>query len=262
MALPDVGQKLHARYDGYFYAAEVVALAKGKKSKAPVKVSFKGWEGEETWVSLGDLKCKALGLKGENAKPEPAAKAAAKAKSKSQADAKISPAELPDVGMTVRTKKADGKVVTAKVVAAKLQLQFSDGTTKWCTPDDVKFKRPPTKVFACTICGQEFKTEAARDNHWWDAHIVTCPECGRIFDNEAQRDEHWWEEHVVYCKQCGKICQNIGALVQHTREVHAMRCKQCNKECSSIRSLVQHARDTHQYAQNLIALPCTGSKKK
>jgi len=262
MTLPPVGTTLHARYaeDGVFYPAEVLVISESKKrSKAPVKVQYKGWEGEDAWVSLDDLKSRALGLKGGAPATGPAAAAKSgnnsKAKSMSEAVPKAPPkpaqltveaADLPGVGDRVTARGENGKTETARVVGAKLQVQFRDGQTKWVTSDEIGL------MSKCSDCGQLFTSEIGRDNHWWDRHVVTCSECGRLFDNELMRDEHWWEEHIVYCKQCGKICSAIGALVQHTREAHAVACKQCGRTCSSIRALVQHARDAHQYSQNLV----------
>jgi xylulose-5-phosphate/fructose-6-phosphate phosphoketolase len=56
-----VGMKLHAKYsDGEFYPAEVVSVStSAKRTKAPVKINFTGYA-EEQWVSLKDLKSKAL----------------------------------------------------------------------------------------------------------------------------------------------------------------------------------------------------------
>jgi len=260
MSTPEVGQKLHARcaLDDVMYPAEVVAVSKAKKfAKTPVQVSFRGWDGEDVWCALGDLKCKALGLHGKAEKDGPKEKevSSSKGSKKKEKDEGRGPEhrELPDIGDKVQAKSGDGKHYPGKVVSAKLQVKFADGTTKWVTVDDLKFKpKPPPAMFACTQCGQEFTTEIGRDNHWWDAHIVTCSECGKVFDNELKRDEHWWNEHIVSCKQCGKICENLAGLVTHTRETHAVHCKQCGKICGSIRSLVDHARSAHQYTQNLI----------
>lgn len=228
MSLPEVGTVLHARYGGSFYVAEVVAVAKGKKcADAPVRVHFKGWDGMDTWVSLSDLKCKAYGLKGEapEAKSKPAL--VSSAKTSAGAKAKGGPVPLPSIGESVKAVAADGKAYPAKVVGAKVQVEFSDGTTKWVTPDDIKMK--PVKKFSCKECGEKFATEDGRDHHWWDAHVVWCSECGKMFDNATLRDEHWWNAHIWHCKQCGKLCPNI-------------------------HSLVHHARDAHQYKQNLIDL--------
>jgi len=89
------GQRLHATYDNEFYPAVVTAvwphLAAKNRSKKLVKVQFDGWD-DEVWVSIDDIKCKKLGLKGEAsaAKAEaPKAKAKAKVKAKAKAKAKF-----------------------------------------------------------------------------------------------------------------------------------------------------------------------------
>jgi len=57
----EVGTKLHAKYwDGEFYPAIVEAVSTSKKrSKAPVKVSFLGYEGS-AWKAIADLKSKKI----------------------------------------------------------------------------------------------------------------------------------------------------------------------------------------------------------
>lgn len=220
--MPEVGTILHARYEGEFYVADVVAVAKGKsRAKAPVKVHFKGWDDADTWVALSDLKCKALGLKGtkeQEAAPKAKAKSEEAPPAKAAAKAASTPVQLPSIGESVKATAADGKVYPAKVIGAKVQVEFSDGTTKWVTPDDIKMK--PAKQFDCSECKEKFATEAGRDHHWWDAHVVWCSECGKMFDNATLRDEHWWDSHIWYCKQCGKLCPNIHSLVQHARDAH------------------------------------------
>lgn len=230
MSLPAQGTTLHARYadDGEFYPAEVVQVSQSKKrAGAPVKVHFKGWDDDDVWVSLNDLKSKAYGLYGG----APTDKTQGKASKTDKKKPKPTHKDVPSVCEEVRAPDASGKLWPAQVVGAKLQVQFKDGTTKWIPVDDIK--RKPHKNFACTDCGQAFQTENGRDNHWWEKHVVSCTECGKMFDDEEQRDEHWWEAHVVYCKQCGKVC-------------------------SSMEALVQHAYDAHQYVQNLINV---GQKK-
>lgn len=70
------GDQLHALFsDGEYYPAEVVAVK--KKSKAPVKVSYKGYPGADAWLPLESLKSKKL--------PKAAAAAAPKSKAKDTA---------------------------------------------------------------------------------------------------------------------------------------------------------------------------------
>jgi len=64
------GMKCQAESDGKFYAAEVVAVSTAKnRTKAPVKVTYKGYEGYDEWVGGDRLKSKALKVTVE--KPEP-----------------------------------------------------------------------------------------------------------------------------------------------------------------------------------------------
>lgn len=55
------GISCQAESEGGWYAAEVIAVSTSKaRAKAPVKVSFKGWEGYDEWVSGDRLRSKAL----------------------------------------------------------------------------------------------------------------------------------------------------------------------------------------------------------
>eukprot|EP00931_Biecheleriopsis_adriatica_P109872 TRINITY_DN8413_c0_g2_i1.p1 TRINITY_DN8413_c0_g2~~TRINITY_DN8413_c0_g2_i1.p1 ORF type:complete len:154 (+),score=52.68 TRINITY_DN8413_c0_g2_i1:49-462(+) len=55
------GMRVQAEADGVWYAADVVQVSDSKsRAKAPVKISFKGWEGYDEWVSGDRLRSKAL----------------------------------------------------------------------------------------------------------------------------------------------------------------------------------------------------------
>jgi len=83
----EVGMKLHAVYsaDGEYYPAVIAAISESKKrSKAPVQVSFTGYD-EKEWKALSDLKSKKL----------PKVEAKGKAKAKAKAKAKGEKAKAP-----------------------------------------------------------------------------------------------------------------------------------------------------------------------
>jgi hypothetical protein len=113
----EVGMKLHAKYsDGQFYLAivEVISTSK-RRAKAPVKVSFVGYE-ESAWKAIADLKSKKL--------PKVAA---AKWKAKANANAKKEK-ELsysgPEKGIRLQAE-TDGKYYAAglaTVAEAKANL--------------------------------------------------------------------------------------------------------------------------------------------
>lgn len=64
------GMRLQAESDGVWYGAEVVAVSTSKsRAKAPVKVSWKGYDGYEEWVGGDRLRSKSLKV----VKPEPKA---------------------------------------------------------------------------------------------------------------------------------------------------------------------------------------------
>jgi len=61
----EVGLRVHALFKAEYYPAEVVSVSTRKsRSKAPVKVHFRGYpDSDDTWVSVESLKNKKLGLK-------------------------------------------------------------------------------------------------------------------------------------------------------------------------------------------------------
>merc|ERR1719240_295270 len=66
-----------AESDGTYYAAEILLVSTAKnRAKAPVKVSYKGYDGYDEWVGGDRLRSKALKV----SKPEPKEKPAKKQK--------------------------------------------------------------------------------------------------------------------------------------------------------------------------------------
>eukprot|EP00931_Biecheleriopsis_adriatica_P028097 TRINITY_DN16803_c0_g1_i1.p1 TRINITY_DN16803_c0_g1~~TRINITY_DN16803_c0_g1_i1.p1 ORF type:complete len:336 (+),score=56.50 TRINITY_DN16803_c0_g1_i1:63-1010(+) len=62
------GMSLQVESDGTYYSAEVIQVSTAKnRSKAPVKVSFKGYDGYDEWVGGDRMRSKALKV----VKPEP-----------------------------------------------------------------------------------------------------------------------------------------------------------------------------------------------
>lgn len=69
------GMVCQAESDGTYYAAEIVTVSTSKnRSKAPVKVSFKGYEGYDEWVSGDRLRSKALKVQAPEKKETPVKK--------------------------------------------------------------------------------------------------------------------------------------------------------------------------------------------
>jgi hypothetical protein len=57
----EAGARVQAESDGTYYAAEVVTVSTSKnRSKAPVKISYKGYEGYDEWVGGDRLRSKAI----------------------------------------------------------------------------------------------------------------------------------------------------------------------------------------------------------
>merc|ERR1719440_1246185 len=100
--------RVQAEYQGVYYAAEIVTVAKGKaKAKAPVKVSFVGHEGSQEWVGGDRLRSKALKA---TTKEAPKAKAGAKAKAEPKGKAKAKEYDYSELEKGMRLQvEADGK---------------------------------------------------------------------------------------------------------------------------------------------------------
>uniref|UniRef100_A0A7S2J534 Glutathione S-transferase n=1 Tax=Zooxanthella nutricula TaxID=1333877 RepID=A0A7S2J534_9DINO len=57
----EVGMRVQAESDGTYFAAEVVAVSTSKsRARAPVKVSYKGYEGYDEWLGGDRIRSKAL----------------------------------------------------------------------------------------------------------------------------------------------------------------------------------------------------------
>lgn len=66
------GMKCQAESDGAYYAVEIVVVSESKnRAKAPVKVSYKGYDGYDEWVAGDRLRCKALKVTIEKKEPRP-----------------------------------------------------------------------------------------------------------------------------------------------------------------------------------------------
>jgi len=60
------GMRVQAESEGVYYAAEVVLVSESKsRAKAPVKISYKGYEGYDEWVAGDRLRSKALKVQQE-----------------------------------------------------------------------------------------------------------------------------------------------------------------------------------------------------
>jgi hypothetical protein len=60
----ETGMRVQVEYDATYYAAEVVQVSTAKsRAKAPVKVTFKGYEGYDEWIGGDRLRSKALKVK-------------------------------------------------------------------------------------------------------------------------------------------------------------------------------------------------------
>jgi len=119
----EVGMKLHAVYsaDGEYYPAVITAISESKKrSKAPIKVSFTGYD-EEEWKAISDLKSKKL------PKDEGKGKATAKAKAKGETSVDLS---LLEKGTRLQAMASDDVWYAAEVVAVSTTKSRSKAPIK------------------------------------------------------------------------------------------------------------------------------------
>jgi UDP-N-acetylglucosamine pyrophosphorylase/quinol monooxygenase YgiN len=138
----EVGDKLQAKFtDGEFYPAEVLVVStSAKRSKAPVKVSYKGYGAEyAAWLPLDSLKSKKL--------PKEKTKAKAKAKAAPPPDYSVL-----EKGARLQVKADDGKFYAATVVTvAKAKAKatapvkinyvgYTSASDEWVGADRIRSK--------------------------------------------------------------------------------------------------------------------------
>jgi hypothetical protein len=75
----ETGMRCQVESDGTYYAGEILQVSTSKnRSKAPVKISYKGYDGYDEWVGGKRLRCKALKFSTpEKKKPAPPERKAA-----------------------------------------------------------------------------------------------------------------------------------------------------------------------------------------
>lgn len=178
----EVGIKLHAKYsDGEFYPAIVEAISESaKRAKAPVKVSFVGYE-ESAWKAVADLKSKKLPKAVAKASAEAKEKAKAKAKAKSKAEAKVDYSVLKK-GSKVQAKAGDGKWYPAEVVSVSKQPAKADAPVKvhysgWTGPgadDWVGADKLKSKELTAAAAAAKAKADAP-PKKLQDAHVTIVP---------------------------------------------------------------------------------------
>jgi len=135
---PDVGAKGEAKFalDGAWYKAEVVQTSTSKKrSQAPVKIHFTGWEySEDAWVSLDEIR--------KFPKPK-----AAPAKG-ATAEAKTADKHGLTTGLNLTAQFTDGEWYKATVVklrkgATPVKVHYAgheDSSDRWVSLDEIRSK--------------------------------------------------------------------------------------------------------------------------
>lgn len=141
----EVGMKLHAQSaaDGVFYPAEVMAISESKKrTQAPVRVKFAGYE-EEEWKSLAELKSKWLT---QAAVVAPVAKTAVPAGNSAQDSKKSIDLKVLEKGSKLQAQAEDGKWYKAEVLViskgkVKVNYQgYTKDSDEWVTADRLRSK--------------------------------------------------------------------------------------------------------------------------
>lgn len=204
------GSQLQAEYEGAFYAAAVVEVSTAKKrSKAPVKVHFNGFEDKyDLWLGAEKLRSKAI--KKEAPKPEPKAKAKAKAKAGAKDK---SPAKEPK--KSEKSEKSDKK-------EKPKEKKKEEGGSKW-TAVPVKPEPKPFEIGYWGIRGLGAVLRMVLE--YKEAKYVDTCYSDKWAGEGDQKGGKWFGEmkpkilemnplanlpYVVYGKEC--VCQTNAVL--------------------------------------------------
>jgi hypothetical protein len=150
------GMRLQAESDGQYYAAEVVQVSTAKnRAKAPVKVSYKGYEGYDEWVGGDRLRSKAL--KAEEPKKEVKEK---KPKEKKERPAQQLKKEVKDEKEEIPIKRV-ARVYTVKVAdeAGAIKMDAIANEAHKLLVDNKKEKSKGYMKFQRTVCKSEWAYE-------------------------------------------------------------------------------------------------------
>jgi len=152
------GMRVQAESEGKYYAAEVVQVSTAKnRSKAPVKVSYKGYEGYDEWVGGDRLRSKAL--KAEEPKKEVKEK---KPKEKKERPAQQLKTEVKEEKEEIPIKRV-ARVYTMKVAdeAGALKMDALVNEIHKVLADSKKDKSKGYMKMQRTVCKSEWAYEAS-----------------------------------------------------------------------------------------------------
>merc|ERR1719357_588943 len=89
--------------------------------------------------------------------------------------------------------------------------------------------KPPTPVFKCKRCQENFTTNAQLGGHkCW----VECEKCSKTFTTKFKSEKHRLDEHTFKCNKCRHIAdskENLGAHMdaEHRLDEHTFKCNKC-----------------------------------
>ena len=111
--------------------------------------------------------------------------------------------------------------------------------------------KPPTPVFKCKKCQENFKTNAQlgghkcwaecekcsktfttkfkSEKHRLDEHTFKCNKCRHMTDSKENLGAHMDAEHSHFCDKCGSVFDSKPLLANHVVKEHSFKCGYCTK---------------------------------
>jgi len=155
----EVGMRCQAESDGKYYAAEIVQVSTSKnRAKAPVKVSYSGYEGYDEWVGGDRLRSKALTA--EEPKKEVKEKKPKEKKERPERPAQQFKTEVKEEKEEIPIKRV-ARIYTMKVAdeAGALKLDAISSEAHKILVDNKKDKSKGYMKMQRTVCKSEWAYE-------------------------------------------------------------------------------------------------------
>jgi len=127
--------------------------------------------------------------------------------------------------------------------------------------------KPPTPVFKCKKCQENFKTSAQlgghkcwaecekcsktfttkfkSEKHRLDEHTFKCNKCRHMTDSKENLGAHMDAEHSHFCDKCGSVFDSKPLLANHVVKEHSFKCGYCTKLLDSEEAVQVHEKADH-----------------
>ena len=104
--------------------------------------------------------------------------------------------------------------------------------------------RPPTPVFKCKKCHENYKTNSQLEGHkCW----AECNKCSKTFTTKLKSEKHKVEEHTFRCGKCRNVSDSKENLGAHMDMEHSHFCDKCGSVFDSKVLLASHVAKEHSY---------------